>query len=204
MTTPGAPRTARVQRETSESSIDLSVNLDGSGLSDIETTVPFYDHLLTAFAKHSLTDLTVRARGDIEIDVHHTVEDVGIVLGQAIREALGDKRGISRYGDALVPLDEALAQAVVDISGRPFLVHTGEPAGFEYHLIGGHFTGSMVRHVFEAITFNAGLTVHVTVLGGRDPHHIAEAEFKAFARAFRQAKALDPLVSGIPSTKGAL
>lgn len=204
MTTPGAPRTARVQRETSESSIDLSVNLDGSGLSDIETTVPFYDHLLTAFAKHSLTDLTVRASGDIEIDVHHTVEDVGIVLGQAIREALGDKRGISRYGDALVPLDEALAQAVVDISGRPYLVHTGEPPGFEYHLIGGHFTGSMVRHVFEAITFNAGLTVHVTVLGGRDPHHIAEAEFKAFARAFRQAKALDPLVSGIPSTKGAL
>jgi len=204
MTTPGAPRTARVQRETSESSIDLSLNLDGSGISDIETSVPFYDHLLTAFAKHSLTDLTVRARGDIEIDVHHTVEDVGIVLGQAIREALGDKRGISRYGDALVPLDEALAQAVVDISGRPFLVHSGEPAGFEFHLIGGYFTGSMVRHVFEAIAFNAGLTVHVTVLGGRDPHHIAEAEFKAFARAFRQAKALDPLVSGIPSTKGAL
>ena len=204
MTTPGAPRTARVQRETSESSIDLSLNLDGSGSSDIETSVPFYDHLLTAFAKHSLTDLTVRARGDIEIDVHHTVEDVGIVLGQAIREALGDKRGISRYGDALVPLDEALAQAVVDISGRPFLVHTGEPAGFEFHLIGGHFTGSMVRHVFEAIAYNAALTVHVTVLGGRDPHHIAEAEFKAFARAFRQAKALDPLVDGIPSTKGAL
>jgi imidazoleglycerol-phosphate dehydratase len=204
MTTPGAPRTARVQRETSESSIDLSLNLDGTGASDIETSVPFYDHLLTAFAKHSLSDLTVRARGDIEIDVHHTVEDVGIVLGQAVREALGDKRGISRYGDALVPLDEALVQAVVDISGRPFLVHSGEPAGFEYHLIGGHFTGSMVRHVFEAIAFNAGLTLHVTVLGGRDPHHIAEAEFKAFARAFRQAKALDPLVTGIPSTKGAL
>ena len=197
-------RTARVQRETSESSIDLSIDLDGSGTSDIETGVPFYDHMLTAFAKHSLTDLTVRANGDVDIDVHHTVEDTGIVLGQAIRQALGDKRGISRYGDALVPLDEALAQAVVDISGRPFLVHSGEPAGFEYHLIGGHFTGSMVRHVFEAITFNAGLTVHVTVLGGRDPHHIAEAEFKAFARAFRQAKALDPLISGIPSTKGAL
>ncbi|GAA1801510.1 imidazoleglycerol-phosphate dehydratase HisB [Agromyces neolithicus] len=197
-------RTAQVQRETSESSIDLSIDLDGTGTSDIETGVPFYDHMLTAFAKHSLTDLTVRANGDVDIDVHHTVEDTGIVLGQAIRQALGDKRGISRYGDALVPLDEALAQAVVDISGRPFLVHSGEPAGFEYHLIGGHFTGSMVRHVFEAITFNAGLTVHVTVLGGRDPHHIAEAEFKAFARAFRQAKALDPLVSGIPSTKGAL
>ncbi|SFR88737.1 imidazoleglycerol-phosphate dehydratase [Agromyces sp. CF514] len=204
MTTSNASRTARVQRETSESSIDLSIDLDGTGASDIETSVPFYDHLLTAFAKHSLTDLTVRAKGDIHIDVHHTVEDVGIVLGQAIREALGDKRGISRYGDALVPLDEALVQAVVDISGRPYLVHTGEPAGFEYHLIGGHFTGSMVRHVFEAITFNAGLTVHVNVLGGRDAHHIAEAEFKAFARAFRQAKAYDPLVSGIPSTKGAL
>lgn len=204
MTTDRPARTARVQRETSESSIDLSIDLDGTGTSDIETSVPFYDHLLNAFAKHSLTDLTVRAKGDIEIDVHHTVEDVGIVLGTAIRQALGDKRGISRYGDALVPLDEALAQAVVDISGRPYLVHAGEPAGFEFHLIGGHFTGSMVRHVFEAITFNAGLTVHVNVLGGRDPHHIAEAEFKAFARAFRQAKAYDPLVTGIPSTKGAL
>jgi imidazoleglycerol-phosphate dehydratase len=164
MSTDRPARTARVQRETSESSIDLSIDLDGTGTSDIETSVPFYDHLLTAFAKHSLTDLTVRAKGDIEIDVHHTVEDVGIVLGTAIRQALGDKRGISRYGDALVPLDEALAQAVVDISGRPYLVHAGEPAGFEFHLIGGHFTGSMVRHVFEAITFNAGLTVHVNVL----------------------------------------
>jgi imidazoleglycerol-phosphate dehydratase len=199
-----APRTARLQRETSESSIELSLDLDGTGVSDIQTSVPFYDHLLTAFAKHSLTDLTVRASGDTEIDVHHTVEDTGILLGQAIRQALGDKSGISRFGDALVPLDEALVQAVVDISGRPYLVHTGEPAGFEFHLIGGHFTGSMVRHVFEAIAFNAGLTVHVTVLNGRDPHHIAEAEFKAFARAFRQAKALDPLVEGIPSTKGAL
>jgi len=136
--------------------------------------------------------------------VHHTVEDVGIVLGQAILEALGDKAGISRYGDALVPLDEALVQAVVDISGRPYLVHSGEPAGFELHRIGGHFTGSMVRHVFEAITFNARLTTHITVVGGRDPHHIAEAEFKAFARAFRQAKAYDPQVTGVPSTKGAL
>jgi len=197
-------RTASITRQTGESSIELALDLDGTGASDIETTVPFFDHLLTAFAKHSLTDLRVRAHGDIEIDVHHTAEDVGIVLGQAIKQAVGDKRGISRYGDALVPLDEALAQAVVDISGRPYLVHSGEPAGFEYHLIGGHFTGSMVRHVFEAIAFNAALTVHITVLGGRDPHHIAEAEFKAFARAFRAAKALDPQVSGIPSTKGAL
>ena len=197
-------RTAHIQRETSESSIDLTLNLDGSGLTDIDTSVPFFDHMLTAFAKHSLIDLTVKAKGDIDIDVHHTVEDIGIVLGKAIREALGDKAGIARFGDALVPLDEALAQAVVDVSGRPFLVHSGEPAGFEFHLIGGHFTGSMVRHVFEAITFHAAITVHITVMGGRDPHHIAEAEFKAFARALRQAVALDPRVQGIPSTKGAL
>ncbi|MCL2516460.1 MAG: imidazoleglycerol-phosphate dehydratase HisB [Nocardiaceae bacterium] len=197
-------RTASLVRETSESRIELSLDLDGTGRSDIQTSVPFYDHLLTAFAKHSLTDLTVRATGDTHIDVHHTVEDTGIVLGQAIRQALGEKSGIGRYGDALVPLDDALAQAVVDISGRPYLVHSGEPAGFEFHLIGGHFTGSMVRHVFEAIAFNAALTVHVRVLDGRDPHHIAEAEFKAFARAFRQAKAFDAQVSGIPSTKGAL
>lgn len=203
MSTP-AVRTASVRRATSESTIDLELNLDGTGQSSISTSVPFFDHLLTAFAKHSLTDLTVTATGDTHIDAHHTVEDTAIVLGQAIRQALGDKSGISRYGDALVPLDEALAQAVVDISGRPYLVHSGEPEGYELHLIGGHFTGSLVRHTFEAIAFHAGLTVHVTVLGGRDPHHIAEAEYKAFARAFRQAKALDPLVQGIPSTKGAL
>jgi imidazoleglycerol-phosphate dehydratase len=198
------PRVAHLDRETSESSIELRIDLDGTGASDIHTSVPFYDHLLTALSKHSLIDLTVRASGDTEIDVHHTVEDVAIVLGKAIREALGDKAGISRFGDALVPLDEALVQAVVDVSGRPFLVHTGEPAGFELHLIGGHFTGSMVRHVFEAIAFNAGLTVHITVQAGRDPHHIAEAEFKAFARALRQAVAPDDRVRGIPSTKGAL
>ena len=197
-------RVAHLQRETSESSIDLSLDLDGTGVSDIQTSVPFYDHLLTAFSKHSLIDLRIRASGDTAIDVHHTVEDIGIVLGKAIREALGDKAGIARFGDALVPLDEALVQAVVDVSGRPYLVHSGEPAGFEFHLIGGHFTGSMVRHVFEAITFNAGLTVHVTVVGGRDPHHIAEAEFKAFARALRQAVQPDARVTGIPSTKGAL
>ncbi|WP_156760406.1 imidazoleglycerol-phosphate dehydratase HisB [Microbacterium karelineae] len=197
-------RTASRTRTTSESSIELELDLDGTGQSSIDTSVPFFDHMLTAFAKHSLTDLRVKATGDTHIDVHHTVEDTAIVLGEAIREALGDKAGISRYGDALVPLDEALAQAVVDISGRPFLVHMGEPAGFEMHLIGGHFTGSMVRHTFEAIAFHAGLTMHVRVLGGRDPHHIAEAEYKALARAFRQAKALDPLVHGIPSTKGAL
>lgn len=199
-----ASRVASVTRSTSESTVDLRIDLDGSGVADIATTVPFYDHMLTAFAKHSLCDLTVRASGDTEIDVHHTVEDTAIVLGQAIGEALGDKAGIARFGDARVPLDEALAQAVVDISGRPFLVHTGEPEAFAYHRIGGHFTGSMVRHVFEAITFHAALTVHVELVRGRDPHHIAEAEFKAFARAFRAAARRDPEVVGVPSTKGAL
>lgn len=197
-------RTATLTRETSESSIALSIDLDGTGVSDIHTTVPFFDHLLTAFAKHAVVDLTVKANGDTDIDVHHTVEDTAIVLGTAIKQALGDKTGIARFGDALVPLDDALAQAVVDVSGRPYLAHSGEPEGFEYHLIGGHFTGSMVRHVFEALTVNAGLTVHLVLLAGRDPHHIAEAEFKAFARAFRQAVALDPRVVGVPSTKGAL
>ena len=156
-----------------------------------------------AIALHILRETFDRV-AYVDIDVHHTVEDVAIVFGQALKEALGNKSGIARYGDASVPLDEALARAVVDISGRPFLVHSGEPAGFEYHLIGGHFTGSLVRHVFEAITLNAGITVHVTVLDGRDPHHIAETEFKAFARAMRKAVEADPRVSGIPSTKGAL
>ena len=197
-------RTATLTRETSESSITLSIDLDGTGVSDIQTTVPFFDHLLTAFAKHSLVDLTVKATGDTHIDVHHTVEDTAIVLGTAIKQALGDKKGIARFGDAIVPLDDALAQAVVDVSGRPYFVHSGEPEGFEYHLIGGHFAGSMVRHSVEALVVNAGLTVHLILLAGRDPHHIAEAEFKAFARAFRQAIALDPRVVGVPSTKGAL
>jgi imidazoleglycerol-phosphate dehydratase len=197
-------RTASSSRETSESRIQLSLDLDGTGRSSIDSSVPFFDHLLTALSKHSLIDLDVAASGDTHIDVHHTVEDIGITFGGALKQALGDKSGISRYGDALVPLDEALVQAVVDVSGRPYLVHGGEPEGFEYHLIGGHFTGSMVRHVFEAITFHAGITVHVRVLAGRDPHHIAEAEFKAFARALRQAVQPDPRVAGIPSTKGAL
>lgn len=199
-----APRTATIRRQTSESTVELTIDLDGTGRSSIDTSVPFYDHMLTAFAKHSLCDLDVKAAGDIEIDVHHTVEDTAIVLGQAIREALGDKSGIARYGDAMCPLDEALARAVVDCSGRPFLVHEGESEAFVHHLIGGHFTGSMVRHVFEAISFHAGLTVHIDLIRGRDPHHIAEAEFKAFARAFRAAKRLDPEVVGVPSTKGAL
>jgi imidazoleglycerol-phosphate dehydratase len=197
-------RIAKLSRQTSESSVELELNLDGTGTSEIETTVPFYNHLLTAFSKHSLIDLKIKANGDTDIDAHHTVEDVAIVLGQALKQALGDKSGITRYGDALVPLDEALSRAVVDISGRSYLVHTGEPAGFEYHLIGGHFTGSLVRHVFEAIAHNANLTLHINVLAGRDAHHIAESEFKAFARALRKAVEKDSRVTGIPSTKGSL
>ena len=197
-------RSAQLSRATSEYQIELELNLDGSGISNISTGVPFFDHMLTAVSKHSLIDLTVKATGDTHIDAHHSVEDVAIVFGLALKQALGDKSGIGRYGDATVPLDEALARAVVDVSGRPFLVHTGEPAGFEFHLIGGHFTGSLVRHVFEAIALNAGLTMHITVLGGRDPHHIAEAQFKAFARALRTAVEKDQRVSGVPSTKGSL
>jgi len=197
-------RTARIERVTSESSVLVELDLDGTGRTDISTTVPFYDHMLTALGKHSLIDLTVRASGDTHIDAHHTVEDVAIAIGEALRLALGDKAGISRFGDALVPLDEALAQAVVDVSGRPYLVHSGEPAGQQYHLIGGHFTGSLTRHVFESIAYHAGICLHIRVLAGRDPHHIVEAQFKALARALRAAVAPDPRVDGIPSTKGAL
>ena len=159
----------------------------------------------TAFARHALVDLTVQTDGDTHIDAHHTVEDTAIVLGQALREALGDKAGIRRFGDATVPLDEALVQAVVDVSGRPYCVHTGEPEGQEYvaHRR-ADYLGSLTRHVFETIAFHAHIALHVRVLAGRDPHHIVETQFKAFARAFRDAVALDPRETGVPSTKGAL
>jgi imidazoleglycerol-phosphate dehydratase len=148
--------------------------------------------------------LTVEAEGDVDVDAHHTVEDVAIVLGQALRAALGDKVGIRRFGDAVVPLDEALAQAVVDLSGRPYCVHEGEPAGQEYALIGGHFMGSLTRHVLETIALQAGICIHVHLLSGRDPHHVVEAQFKALARALRDAVAYDPREIGVPSTKGVL
>ena len=198
------PRTASIERTTSESSIRLSLDLDGDGTSSISTTVPFYDHMLTAFSKHSLIDLTIEATGDTDIDAHHTVEDTAIALGLALAEALGDKAGVRRYGDATVPLDEALVQAVVDVSGRPYCVHTGEPEGQEYVVIGDGFSGSLTRHVFETIAFHAQIALHVRVLAGRDPHHVVETQFKAFARALRDAIALDPRETGIPSTKGAL
>ncbi len=197
-------RTAVHERETLESRVRVALNLDGSGSSKISTTVPFFDHLLTSLSKHSLIDLEIESSGDTDVDIHHTVEDTAIVLGRCIGEALGKKEGIVRFGDSLVPLDDALARAVVDVSGRPYLVHTGEPEGFQYHLIGGHFTGSLVRHAFEAISYRASLTVHISVLDGRDPHHIAEAQFKAFARALRKAVSIDNSVTGVPSTKGSL
>ncbi|GAB2576973.1 imidazoleglycerol-phosphate dehydratase HisB [Microlunatus antarcticus] len=210
-----APRRAALERATSESSVRVSVDLDGTGTSSISTGVGFYDHMLTALARHALLDLEVTATGDAYIDAHHTVEDTAIVLGQAIRQALGDKTGIRRFGDAVVPLDEALAQAVVDVSGRPYCVCTGEPEAQAYVRIGGGdvtpdgrtsvpYTGSLTRHVFESLAFHAHLCLHVRVLGGRDPHHVVEAQFKAVARALRDAVAYDPRVLGVPSTKGAL
>jgi imidazoleglycerol-phosphate dehydratase len=198
-------RTARLERGTAESSVQLALDLDGTGQASISTGVGFYDHMLTALAKHSLIDLEVTSTGDLPVDAHHTVEDTAIVLGQAIRAALGDKQGIRRFGDALVPLDEALAQAVVDVSGRPYCVHSGEPEGQEYVRIGEvPYTGSLTRHVLETLAQHAHLCLHVTLLAGRDPHHIVECQFKAVARALREAIAPDPRVAGVPSTKGVL
>ena len=197
-------RTAHVERATTESRVVVELDLDGSGHNDIETGVPFYDHMLAAFSRHSLIDIAVTAKGDVAVDVHHTVEDVAIVLGQAMHDALGDKVGIRRFGDALVPLDEALVQVAIDVAGRPYCVHTGEPPGQDYALIGGHFPGSLTRHVLETVAFHGQLALHVRVIAGRDPHHIAEAQFKAVARALRDAVALDPREGGVPSTKGRL
>ncbi|TXJ07737.1 MAG: imidazoleglycerol-phosphate dehydratase HisB [Aeromicrobium sp.] len=197
-------RIARIERKTSESSVVVEVNLDGSGTHDISTGVGFYDHMLTALCRHSLIDLTVKSEGDLHIDAHHTVEDTAICIGDALKEALGDKAGIRRYGNAIVPLDEAIAQCVVDISGRSYFVHTGEPERQITAIIGDRYIGSLTSHVFESIAHRAGITVHMTLLGGRDPHHIVEAQFKALARALRMAIELDPRESGVPSTKGAL
>ncbi|MDO5081919.1 MAG: imidazoleglycerol-phosphate dehydratase HisB [Arachnia propionica] len=200
-------RTASRTRTTSESSITVTVNLDGTGRSSISTGVGFYDHMLTALAKHSLIDIDVVAEGDLHIDGHHVVEDTAIVLGQAIKEALGNKVGIRRYADATVPLDEALAHCVVDVAGRPYVVCSGEPEAQVTARIGGTgvpYAGSMTYHVFESFGLNAGLCIHLRLLAGRDPHHIVEAEFKALARALRDAIALDPRVGDVPSTKGAL
>lgn len=203
-----SPRTARVERATSESSVLVEINLDGTGRTQISTGVGFYDHMLCQVARHGLIDLAVTTQGDTHVDAHHSVEDTAIALGQALREALGDKAGIARFGDALVPLDETLVQVAVDLAGRPYCVHSGEPAGQEYALIGvGEgvpFIGSLTRHVLETLAHNAAIALHVRVLAGRDPHHVAEAQFKALGRALRTAAALDARETGVPSTKGAL
>jgi imidazoleglycerol-phosphate dehydratase len=208
-------RSATLERQTSESKVRVSLDLDGTGRAQISTGVGFFDHMLTAFAKHSLIDLAVESAGDVHIDAHHTVEDTAIVLGQTISSALGDKSGIRRFGNALVPLDEALAQAVVDVSGRPYCVHKGEPTGQEYVLIGGSqgvagvaasiaYSGSLTRHIMETLAFHAQICLHLTLISGRDPHHIVECQFKALARALRDAMAFDPRIEDIPSTKGTL
>ncbi len=203
-------RTARIERATKESKVLVELDLDGSGRHDVSTGVGFYDHMLSSFSRHSLVDLTVQAEGDTHIDAHHTVEDTAIALGEALREAFGDKAGIRRFGDALVPLDEALVQCAVDVSGRPYCVHTGEPDAQAFVAIGGSggsgvsYPGSLTRHVLETLAFHAQIALHVRVLSGRDPHHLVEAQFKALARALRDAVAVDPRETGVPSTKGSL
>ena len=197
-------RTARVERATKESKVLFEVDLDGSGRHDVSTGVGFYDHMLSSFARHSLVDLTVQTEGDTHIDAHHTVEDTAIALGQALREALGDKAGIRRFGDAFIPMDETLAHAAVDLSGRPYCVHTGEPDSVLPFVVGNNYPVVLNRHVFDSLAFHARIALHVRVLYGRDPHHICEAQFKAVARALRAAAEPDPRVGGVPSTKGVL
>lgn len=193
-------RTAQVSRVTKESDVNIELNLDGTGENSIETGVPFFDHMLAQLAKHGGFDLTVRTVGDLEVDAHHTVEDTSLALGQALNDALGDRAGLRRYGDALVPLDESLVQAAVDLSGRPYLVHS-EPELVE--LIGSYDT-TLTRHIWESIVATAQITLHVQVISGRNAHHVVEAQFKSVARALRDAVSVDPRVIGVPSTKGTL
>jgi imidazoleglycerol-phosphate dehydratase len=197
-------RIARIERVTKESSVLVELDLDGTGVTEVATGVAFYDHMLTSLAKHAVVDLVVRATGDVDIDAHHTVEDVAIVLGQALREALGDKSGIRRFGDAWVPMDETLAHVAVDVSGRPYCVHTGEPDALAGFVVGGNYPTVLNRHVFETLAFHAQVAMHIRVLHGRDPHHVTEAQYKALARALRTAVELDPRACGVPSTKGVL
>ncbi|MBI4593219.1 MAG: imidazoleglycerol-phosphate dehydratase HisB [Candidatus Rokubacteria bacterium] len=197
-----APRQARIERKTQETEVTLSLNVDGTGAAKIATTIPFFDHMLAAWSKHGLMDLTVEAHGDTEVDLHHTVEDVGIVLGRALREAVADKRGIVRYGTAFVPMDETLVAASVDVSGRPFLVFN-VPAIQRGRL--GSFDLDLLEEFFRALAFNAEITLHVNLHYGKNLHHIAEAVFKAVGRALAEATRINPRTEGLlPSTKGAL
>jgi imidazoleglycerol-phosphate dehydratase len=193
-------RTAHVERTTKESSVVIDLDLDGTGQVDVETGVPFFDHMLTQLGRHGGFDLRVHTQGDLHIDAHHTVEDTALALGQALREALGAKEGIRRYGDAVVPMDEVCVQAAVDLSGRPYLVHD-EPDMVE--LIGSYDT-TLTKHIWESLTASAQICLHVRVISGRNGHHIVEGQFKAVARALRDAVALDARVIGVPSTKGTL
>ncbi|MGA0733502.1 MAG: imidazoleglycerol-phosphate dehydratase HisB [Candidatus Nanopelagicales bacterium] len=193
-------RTARVSRDTKESSVLIELNLDGSGENEISTGVPFYDHMLSQLSKHGLFDLKVLTKGDVEVDEHHTIEDTALALGQAFSEALGDKTSIRRYGDATVPLDDVLVRAAVDLSGRPYLVHK-EP---EMAPMIGSYDTTLNKHIWESFINQAKITLHVEVLDGRNAHHIVEAQFKAVARALRVACEVDPRATGVPSTKGTL
>jgi len=193
-------RQARIERETKESHVLVEVNLDGHGSTDVETGVPFFDHMLSQLGRHSGIDLLVRTSGDLHVDAHHTVEDTSLALGTALKDALGDRTGLRRFGDALVPLDECLVQAAIDLSGRPYLVHA-EPDMVE--LIGSYDT-TLTRHIWESVVATSQITLHVRVLTGRNAHHVVEAQFKAVARALREAIAQDPRVLGVPSTKGTL
>ena len=193
-------RSAVVARKTKESDVRVELELDGSGQADVATGVPFFDHMLSQLGKHGGFDLRVRTTGDLEVDAHHTVEDTSLALGQAMSEALGDKSGLRRYGDALVPLDEALVQSAVDLSGRPYLVHE-EPEIVE--LIGSYDT-TLTRHIWESFVATSQITLHVRVLNGRNAHHIVEAQFKSVARSLRDAVMRDARVTGVPSTKGTL
>lgn len=197
-------RTATISRTTRESSIELTLDIDGTGQVDVSTSVPFFDHMLTALGTHARFDLTVKATGDVHIDAHHTVEDTAIVLGQALLDAIGDKKGIRRFASCQLPMDEALVEAVVDISGRPYFVINGEPDQMITAVIGGHYATVINEHFFETLALNSRITLHVICHHGRDPHHITEAEYKAVARALRAAVEMDPRQTGIPSTKGAL
>ncbi|MFI6979632.1 imidazoleglycerol-phosphate dehydratase HisB [Embleya sp. NPDC050154] len=196
-------RIGRVERATKETSVEVEIDLDGSGKVDVATGVGFFDHMLDQLGKHGLFDLTVKTRGDLHIDAHHTIEDTALALGAAFRQALGDKKGIRRFADASVPLDEALAQVTVDLSGRPYLVHS-EPENIA-PMIGPDYDTTLTRHILESFVAQAQICLHVHVPYGRNAHHIVEAQFKALARALSDACVLDPRRAGvIPSTKGAL
>lgn len=193
-------RRAEIERKTAETQISIKLNLDGEGTCDIATGIGFLDHMLTLLAKHSFMDLTVKAKGDLEVDSHHTVEDIGIVLGEALREALGDKAGIHRYGNCFIPMDETLAQVCLDFSGRPFLVFGAEIPKIQL----GNYDTEMTEEFFRAVAVHCGLTLHIRVLYGSNVHHIIEAIFKAFARAVAEAATVDPRVKGVMSSKGVL